>query len=54
MLRQVMGTVKKYLSVDRVSIYLLDENREKLELVFFSGLNIEHKLTLNIGEARQG
>ena len=55
MLRQVMGTVKKSLPVERVSIYLLDENREKLELVFFSGLNIQHKLTLDIGDkARPG
>jgi diguanylate cyclase (GGDEF)-like protein len=54
MLRQVMGTIKKSLPVERVSIYLLDENREKLELVFFSGLNIQHKLTLNIGEGTPG
>jgi len=54
MLRQVMGTIKKSLPVERMSIYLLDENREKLELVFFSGLNIQHKLTLNIGEGTPG
>ena len=54
MLRQVMGSVKKSLPIERVSIYLLDENREKLELVFFSGLDIQHKLTLNIGEGTPG
>jgi diguanylate cyclase (GGDEF)-like protein len=54
MLRQVMGTIKKSLPIERVSIYLLDENREKLELVFFSGLNIQSKLTLNKGEGTPG
>lgn len=54
MLRQVMGTIKKSLPIERVSVYLLDENREKLELVFFSGLNIQSKLTLNMGEGTPG
>jgi diguanylate cyclase (GGDEF)-like protein len=54
MLRQVMGIIKKSLPIERMSIYLLDENRGKLELVFFSGLNIQHKLTLNIGEGTPG
>jgi len=54
LLRQVMGTVKKSLPIERMSIYLLDENREKLELVFFSGLNIQDKLTLNLGEGTPG
>jgi diguanylate cyclase (GGDEF)-like protein len=54
MLRQVMGIIKKSLPVERMSIYLLDENREKLELVFFSGLDIQHRLTLNIGEGTPG
>jgi diguanylate cyclase (GGDEF)-like protein len=54
MLRQVMGTIKKSLPLDRISIYLLDENREKLELIFCCGLNIQHKLMLNIGEGTPG
>ncbi len=54
MLRQVMGTIKKSVPVERMSIYLLDESRKKLELVFFSGLNVQHKLTLNIGEGAPG
>ena len=55
MLRQVMRSVKKSLPIERMSIYLLVKNREKLELVFFSGLNIQHKLTLDIGDkARPG
>lgn len=54
MLRQVIGIIKKSLSFDRVSIYLTDEKREKLELTFFSGLDIQQKVTLQIGEGTPG
>jgi diguanylate cyclase (GGDEF)-like protein len=54
MLRQVTGIIKKDLPADRISVYLLDEKKEKLELIFFSGLNIQHKLTLKIGEGTPG
>jgi diguanylate cyclase (GGDEF)-like protein len=54
MLRQVTGIIKKSLSFDGVSIYLTDEKREKLELTFFSGLDIQQKVTLRIGEGTPG
>ncbi len=50
MLRQVTGIIKKALSFDRISVYLLDEHTERLELVFFSGLNVENKITLQRGK----
>jgi diguanylate cyclase (GGDEF)-like protein len=54
MLRQVTGIIKKSLFFDRVSVYLMDERREKLELTFFSGLDIQQKVTLQIGEGTPG
>jgi diguanylate cyclase (GGDEF)-like protein len=54
MLRQVMGIINRALAVDRISLYLLDEKREKLELLFSSGLNMQHRSTLNIGEGTPG
>ena len=54
MLRQVMGIIKKTLAFDRVSVYLLDEKNEQLELVFFSGLNVTDRVLLNVGEGTPG
>jgi diguanylate cyclase (GGDEF)-like protein len=54
MLRQVMGIIKRALAVDRMTVYLLDEKNEKLELFFFSGLDIENKPTLDLGEGTPG
>ncbi len=54
MLRQVTGIIRKALTFDRISVYLLDQRTELLELVFFSGLNIDRKITLQIGEGTPG
>jgi diguanylate cyclase (GGDEF)-like protein len=54
MLRQVFDTIKKYLPLDRISVYLFDENREKLELVFHSGLEVPAKVSLRTGEGTPG
>jgi diguanylate cyclase (GGDEF)-like protein len=54
MLRQVTAIIKKSLPFDRISIYLLDEKSEQLELIFFSGLNIAGKVALSIGEGTPG
>ncbi len=53
-LAQIMGIIKKSLPFDRVSVYLLDENREKLEPVFFSGLAIQNRPALRIGQGTPG
>ncbi len=54
MLRQVFDIIQKSLPFDRISVYLLDENLEKLELVFHSGLDIRGKIALRIGEGTPG
>jgi diguanylate cyclase (GGDEF)-like protein len=54
MLRQVTAIIKKSLPFDRVSIYLVDENREKLELTFSSGLDIQRKVILRMGDGTPG
>jgi len=54
MLRQVMASVRKSLPFDRTSVYLLDEKSGQLELVFYSGLNISDRVTLNVGDGVPG
>jgi diguanylate cyclase (GGDEF)-like protein len=54
MLRQVTETIKKDLPFDRISVYLVDDKREQLDLVFFSGFIAQGKLSLNIGEGTPG
>ena len=54
MLRQITGTIKKTIPFDRVSLYLLDENGEYLDLYFFSGLDITKKERLPIGVGTPG
>lgn len=53
MLRQVIGIIKKALSFERISVYLLNDQR-KLDLVFSSGLNIGQKVVLQPGEGTPG
>ena len=54
MLRQVTGIIKKTLPFNRISVYLLDEQRERLELVYSSGLNLQRNISLQIGEGTPG
>ena len=54
MLRQVMAIIKKAISFDRVSVYLLDEKNRHLELVFFSGIDAREKIVLAVGEGTPG
>jgi len=54
MLRQVIGIIKKSLPIERISVYLLDEQRENLELIFYSGLDIHQKMTVPVGEGVPG
>ena len=53
-LRQVTGIIKKSLPFERISVYLLDERGEKLDLVFYSGLTVEQKVSLDIGNGIPG
>ncbi len=54
MLQQVIGIVKKALPIERISVYLLDERREKLELVFYSGLEPDRPTAIAIGQGTPG
>jgi len=54
MLRQVFDIIKKSLSFDRISVYLLDDKMENLDLVFYSGLNVQDRITLRVGEGTPG
>ena len=54
MLKQVIGIVKKALPIERLSVYLLDERREKLELVFYSGLELRQPTAIAIGQGTPG
>ena len=54
MLRQVSGIIKKSIPFQRISLYLLDERQETLELSFFSGLDIHGKIILHRGEGIPG
>jgi diguanylate cyclase (GGDEF)-like protein len=54
MLRQVISIIKKSLPFDRISVYLLDEQGETLELIYSSGLKVEQNVSLATGEGTPG
>jgi diguanylate cyclase (GGDEF)-like protein len=54
MLRQVTGIIKKSLPFERISVFLLDERGDKLDLVYYSGLTIDQKIVLDIGHGIPG
>lgn len=54
MLRQMTGIIKKTVPFDRLSLYLMDQNNEMLELAYFSGLDIKGRITLAPGEGTPG
>jgi two-component system cell cycle response regulator len=54
MLQQVFNIIQKSVPFERVSVYLLDEKLEKLELVFCNGLGVYGNLSLRVGEGTPG
>jgi diguanylate cyclase (GGDEF)-like protein len=54
MLRQVFDIIQKSLSFDRISVYLLDDKMDNLDLVYHSGLDVRGKISLRIGEGTPG
>jgi diguanylate cyclase (GGDEF)-like protein len=54
MLLQVFGSIRKNLTLDRISVYLFDEPREKLELVYYDGTDLARAVTLDPGEGTPG
>jgi len=54
MLLQIAGIIKKTIPFERMSLYLVGENRETLELSYFSGLDIKQKIILDRGAGTPG
>jgi diguanylate cyclase (GGDEF)-like protein len=54
MLREVTGIIKSSLPFERVSVFLLDENKKNINLVYASGLDLREKVSLRIGEGTPG
>jgi diguanylate cyclase (GGDEF)-like protein len=54
MLRQVIGIIKKSLPIERISLYLLNDRREKLDLAFYSGLELCQPAAIAIGQGTPG
>lgn len=53
-LAAVTAIIKKFLHFDRISVYLLDETRTELELVYAGGFDCKERITLKIGEGTPG
>ncbi len=54
MLRQVFDIIQKSLPLNRISVYLLDEKQQNLELVFHSGFEVDDTISLMVGEGMPG
>ena len=54
MIHLIMGTLKKSIPFDRVSLYLADDSRQKLKLTYFSGFEMADKPSIGIGEGLPG
>ena len=54
MIHLIMGTLRKSIPFDRVSLYLADESRQKLTLTYFSGLEKTEKTSIGAGEGLPG
>jgi len=54
MIRNIMDIIKGAIPFDRVSVYLLDDSRENLELSYSSGLGVDAALSLQLGQGTPG
>ena len=54
MIHLIMGVLRKSIPFDRVSLYLVDDNRQQLMLTYFSGFEISDKTAIAIGEGLPG
>jgi diguanylate cyclase (GGDEF)-like protein len=52
--QQIAGIIKKSIPFDRMSLYLADENRERLDLTFSIGIEAAHAVSLRVGEGLPG
>jgi len=54
MLEQVFGIIRKSLPIERISVYLFDERREKLELAYESGFAQHQPTSITLGQGTPG
>jgi len=54
MIRRIIASIKGAVPFDRVSVYLLDDAREHLELSYSSGLGVASALSLQPGQGTPG
>jgi diguanylate cyclase (GGDEF)-like protein len=54
MIRRIIDSIKGAIPFDRVSVYLLDDARENLELSYSSGLGIDSALAIQLGQGTPG
>ena len=54
MIHLIMGTLRKSIPFDRVTLYLVDDSRQKLMLTYSSGLDTTDKTSIGIGEGLPG
>jgi len=54
MLSKVTAIIKKCLPFERISVYILNENNKYLELAFSSGLDIQQRITVPLGNGTPG
>jgi len=54
MLTKVAAIIKKCLPFERISVYILAENKKYLELAYSSGLNMKERVTVPLGNGTPG
>ena len=54
MISRIIESIKGAIPFDRVSVYLLDDSRENLELSYSSGLGVDSALSLQRGQGTPG
>jgi diguanylate cyclase (GGDEF)-like protein len=54
MIRRIIDIIKGAIPFDRVSVYLLDDPRENLELSYSSGLGVDSALSIQLGQGTPG
>jgi diguanylate cyclase (GGDEF)-like protein len=54
MISRIIDSIKGAIPFDRVSVYLLDDPRENLELSYSSGLGVDSALSIQLGQGTPG
>jgi diguanylate cyclase (GGDEF)-like protein len=54
MLEKVFGIIRNSLPIERISVYLFDDRREKLELTYYSGFELRQPTAIDLGQGTPG